>query len=171
MSSTNVFPKPVASAVERIAQYYRSMTGDSFRYRAEAQVDTVEDGDTWFGRHKPDPTIVVATDANHRDDDKGQDGQYYRLSRVDTHETDASNTKKQQMATEEKQAVQAFIDQGRQNYSGEWPFVIEYESVDVEGTYGRRLVDLVRKSDGKELNDWLLNEKFPDRNIEYNPST
>lgn len=170
MASDNVFPGPVASAVKRIAQYYRSMTSDSFRYRAQAQVDSVEDGDTWFGRHKPDPTIVVAADANHRDDDKDRDGQYYRLSKVDTHETDASKQEKQQLATEEKQAVQEFVSQGREQYDGTWPFVIEYESTEVEGSYGRRLVDLVRKSDGKELNDWLLNERFPDRNISYGSS-
>lgn len=129
-----------------------------FRYSAQARVDSVEDGDTWFGRHKPDPTIVVATDANHRDDDNDTDGQYYRLSRVDTHETDAEDPATRKQAEREKKFTQQFVKEGRENYDGTWPFVIEYESMDTEGTFGRRLVDLIRKTDGTELNDALLAE-------------
>lgn len=126
-----------------------SPTGPSdsgFRYRAHAKVSHVEDGDTWSGRHKPDPEVVI---------EKPNDV-WYRLSRIDTHETDAKDPEKRKQAQAEKQFVEEWIATGRESHDGEWPFVIQYESDEYEGTYGRLLVDLVRKSDGAELNDALL---------------
>lgn len=139
-----------------------------FRYNAQARVEYVEDGDTWFGRHMPDPTLVVATDANHRDDANDTDGQYYRLSRVDTHETDADDPTIRERARAEKRFTEQFVDTGRTDYAGSWPFVTVYESTDTKGTFGRRLVNLIRKQDGKELNDALLAEFGDD--IRYDPS-
>lgn len=119
-----------------------------FRYRAHASVNHVEDGDTWSGSHKPDPEVVI---------DKADDV-WYRLSKIDSHETDADDPEKRKQAQKEKQFVEEWIKAGRKSYDGEWPFVIEYESQDFEGAFGRLLVDLVRKSDGAELNDTLLAE-------------
>lgn len=125
-----------------------SRNAGKFRYRAHAKVSHVEDGDTWSGSHKPDPEVVI---------DKANEV-WYRLSKIDTHETDAKDPEKRKKAKREKQFVEKWLQQGRDGYDGDWPFIIEYESDEFEGTYGRLLVDLVRKSDGAELNDDLLAE-------------
>lgn len=129
-------------------------------FRGKARVKTVEDGDTLKGVVSPFPGMELA------------DGVFgwWRLPRVDTHETDGKNAKK---AKKEKQFTTAWVQNGRDNYSGEdgYPFAVEFEAVerggDAEGTYGRLLVDVVRRHDGAELNDALLSN-FD--GIQYKPS-
>lgn len=146
-------PADVWQALRTISKWKQdgSASSGKFRYRAHAKVSHVEDGDTWSGSHKPDPQVTV----------ERSDEVWYRLSRVDTHETDAQDSEKRKKAKREKQFVEDWVKKGKQNHNGEWPFIIQYESQDFEGTYGRLLVDLVRKCDGAELNDSLLS-KFGD---------
>ena len=68
------------------------------------------------------------------------------------------------MAAQERHAVMKFIDEGMTEWKGDWPFIV---SMFEEGSFGRPVVDLYRRSDGKSLNHWLVNEKFEDRNISY----
>lgn len=150
-------------------QANKTLADGDFQYQAHAQVDYIYDGDTWFGRHKPDPTLTVATDSNLRDDESDTDGQYYRLSGVDTHELNASSEDEQEMAREEKAWVEDWLADGRDGYDGNWPFILIYGSGETRGSFGRRLCDLVRKTDGGQLSDDLL-AAFPDRDIAYKSS-
>jgi endonuclease YncB( thermonuclease family) len=126
---------------------------------------SIYDGDTVFGKRKPDPEIIVAKDASTRSDDVSNDGDYYRLGGVDTHETDADDEEVRQMAIEERKATAKFISDSKEEWDGDWPFVVEFKS---EGAFGRPVVELYRRKDYKSLNSWLLTEKFPDRDIKYN---
>lgn len=139
---------------------------NTFRFRALAQVDRVYDGDTWFGRHRPDPSFVVESDFARYVDGSDRAGQYYRLAKVDTHELNASSEERRRMASEERNFTIDWIRAGRQAFDGDWPFIIEYEGDEFRGSFGRRLVDLVRRSDYAELNDSLL-QAFPDRDLRY----
>lgn len=144
---TRDIPPAVWQALGTVAEWHGSDDGGAtFRYRAHAAVDHVEDGDTWRGKHKPDPQVEVDE----------ADGVWYRLSRVDTHETDAGDDATRRRAEREKAFTEEWIEEGRDGHDGAWPFVIEYESEQYEGPFGRLLVDLVRKTDGAELNDALL---------------
>jgi|APHM01.1.fsa_nt_gi hypothetical protein len=125
---------------------------------------SIHDGDTIFGRRKPDPEIIVAKDSATRNDDVGKDGDYYRLYDIDTHETDSDDEKIAQMANEERKATTHFIQLGRDKWDGQWPFVVEFKT---EGAFGRPVVELYRRIDYKSLTDWLVNDKFPDRDIQY----
>lgn len=152
-------PDDVSDDLRRVARYIFQQEQDeasgagSFRFNAEASVDHVEDGDTWHGKHRPSPHFVAAK----KTDDDFPPGQWYRLSKIDTHETDGDYPEK---AKREKQFVEQFVKTGREDYQGSdgYPFYIQYESEDVEGSFGRLLVNLIRKSDGKELNEALLEE-------------
>ena len=93
------------------------------------------------------------------------DGDYYRLGGVDTHEIDADDEEVRQMAIEEREATAKFISDSKEEWEGDWPFVVEFRS---EGAFGRPVVELYRRKDYKSLNSWLLTEKFPDRDIKYN---
>lgn len=127
----------------------------NFLYRGEAQVDHVEDGDTWHGKHRCSPQYVTAR--RPREDSDYPAGQWYRLTGIDTHETGGENAEK---AAEEKQFVEQFVAKGRENSDSNYPFVIEFDDADneVEGDYGRLLVDLRRKSDGQSLAEALVSE-------------
>jgi len=125
---------------------------------------SIYDGDTIFGKRKPDPEVVIAKDSTTRSDDVSRDGDYYRLNGVDTHEINSSYKDKRQMAAQERHAVMKFIDKGMNEWKGDWPFIL---AMFEEGPFGRPIVDLYRRSDGKSLNHWLVNEKFEDRNISY----
>lgn len=168
------YPRPVAlpgDLIDRLHDHFqrvvRTQSGDGvFQYRAEAQVDRIYDGDTWFGRHRPDPTLTVAMDTAHRRDRFDRNGQYYRLSDIDTHELNASDDDTQQMAREEKKWVENWVSQGRDAYDGAWPFVVDYGGPEYEGSFGRPLCHLSRKCDGA----WLaedLRAAFPDRDLTY----
>lgn len=124
----------------------------------------VIDGDTMLGEHRPERNITVSKDANERDDDYDVDGQYYRLNRLDTHETDADDPEIRKMAEEEHKAAEDFFRTGRQNHPTEWPFIVVHIG---EGGFGRPLVEVWRRSDGKNLVDEMY-RRFPDRDITYN---
>lgn len=152
-------PEDVSTSLRQVARYVNQKDQDdssragSFRFNAEASVDHVEDGDTWHGKHRPSPQFIAAKEAV----DDFPPGQWYRLSKIDTHETDGDHPEK---AKEEKQFVREFVETGRSEYQGNdgFPFYIRYESNDIEGSFGRLLVDLIRKFDGKQLNNALLKE-------------
>ncbi|MDY6780221.1 MAG: hypothetical protein SV760_06710 [Halobacteria archaeon] len=107
-------------------------------FAALATVEAVEDGDTWKGRRKPDPKTIVGPS-------------YYRLVGIDTHETDGENAKK---GKKEKKFTEDWVQTGRDDWSkDDWPFIVVFtdEQSEFEGTYGRSLVNLVRRSDGTDL--------------------
>lgn len=146
-----------------------------FRYRAHARVDRVYDGDTFFGRHRPDPTTIIAMDEAQRNDPNDDAGQYYRLSGVDTHELRSGTAEEREMAKDERDWAQAWVEAGRLGYTIEgsheaWPFVLIYASEKFEGSFGRPLCDLIRKTDGEHLSTALI-EAFPDRNLVYQGAT
>ena len=151
-------------------QKYPHSTPDTkdgkFVYRAEAQVDHVEDGDTWYGKHRSDPQFVTAQ--RTRANSEFPAGQWYRLTGIDTHETDGD---KAQQAKKDKQFVSNFIKQGREESNDKWPFIVEFtdKNNEIEGDYGRLLVDLRRKSDGRSLAQTLLDEFGDD--IRYQGNT
>lgn len=126
--------------------------GEQYTYNALAYVQDVEDGDTWRGVRKPDPFITFKSE-------------YYRLDDVDTHETDGKHAEK---AKKEKKFTEDFVKKGEQNWDSEWPFVIvfsdltdskkDYSGPEAEGTYGRPIADLIRRSDGASLKQSLLDE-------------
>lgn len=123
-----------SSGTERRRQY---------PHDALATVESVEDGDTWKGRRKPDPQMVLGPS-------------YYRLVGIDTHETDG---KKSELGKKEKEFTKQWVETGRSEWSDdEWPFIVAFTDPqqEFEGTYGRALVDLIRRSDGKSLRPSLL---------------
>lgn len=122
-------------------------------YDARALVLHVEDGDTWYGRHRAGPHHIAATDSPGMD----TPGVWYRLVGIDTAETGGDNAER---AAEQTQFTRDFIAQGQADHDGNWPFRIVWGDAqnEIEGTYGRQLVDLQRHSDGRSLSSALLDE-------------
>lgn len=147
---------------------------EPFRYRAHARVDRVYDGDTVFGRHRPDPTTIVAMDESQRNDPNDDAGQYYRLSGVDTHELRSGTAEQREMAKEERDFVREWVEHAaREHEAGgheSWPFILIYASDKYEGSFGRPLCDFIRKSDGEHLSA-ALTDAFPDRDLVYHGAT
>lgn len=126
-----------------------------FVFRGEAQLDHVEDGDTWHGKHRCSPDYVTAR--RPREGSKFPAGQWYRLTGIDTHETGGENA---DQAAKETKFVEEFVATGRQQSDDDWPFIVEFgdKQGEIAGTYGRLLVDLRRKSDGRSLAQALIDE-------------
>lgn len=159
-----------ARATHRVPPETAPEAAEPFRYRAHARVDRVYDGDTFFGRHRPDPTTIVAMDESQRNDPNDDAGQYYRLSGVDTHELRSGTAEEREMAKEERDFVISWIETGTREHEAEghesWPFVLIYASEKYHGSFGRPLCDLIRKSDGEHLSSALL-DAFADRDLVY----
>lgn len=129
--------------------------GENYVYNALAYVEDVEDGDTWKAVRQPDPFIRMRAE-------------YHRLDDIDTHETDADDPEKRKKAKKEKKFVEDFVKKGEQDWDKEWPFVIvftdptdkkkDYGGPEFEGTYGRPISDMIRRSDGRSLKQALLDE-------------
>jgi hypothetical protein len=154
-------PQDVEQALQTIAE---SVTGQStaaveFQYSGVAQVHHVEDGDTLYASYRADPAIIIGKPASATAPDGVDDpGVWLRLVNVDTHETDAEDDQTRQQAREEKQFVQTFVEQGREQSPHEWPFLVAYQGDEFEGAFGRQLTDLIRRSDGRSLTAALLDE-------------
>lgn len=151
--------------MQTIAQYVTDAPGggDSsdggFQYTGVAQVHHVEDGDTFYGAYRADPTITVAKPASKvAPEGVSQDGQWHRLVKIDTAETGADSEEQRQKAKQHKQFVEDFVTTARENHTGNWPFTIAYTGQDYEGSFGRELTDLIRRSDGRSLTAALLDE-------------
>lgn len=88
-----------------------------------------------------------------------------RLSSVDTHEISfvSKDSEEYRRGMEEYQYVQDWVEQGRENWKGNYPFILFSEKTG-RGSYNRYLGYIIRRSDGSELNEDLL-ENFDD--IEY----
>jgi len=131
-----------------------------FIFTSKFSVDHIEDGDTWSGTEKPHPGIELPDT-------------WCRLDDIDTHETGGQHAKE---AEEQTNFVSEFVKTGRENYRGDdgFPFLVrytdpadeevDYGGVDFEGTYGRRIVNLIRLSDRQSLRDALLDEFDSDIN-------
>lgn len=162
-------PEDVEQALQAIAEY---VTGQSpvdveFQYSGVAKVHHVEDGDTLYAAYRADPSIIVGKPPRaNAPNGVDEPGVWLRLVKVDTHETDAEDEQTRQQAMEEKQFVEDFIEQGREQSPYEWPFLIAYQGEEFEGVFGRQLTDLIRRSDGQSLTAALLAE-FED--IRYQP--
>lgn len=117
-------------------------------YDALAKVHSVVDGDTWHGERQPDPKVTVGPET-------------YRLAGVDTHELDGPHDGR---ARRERLFTKAWVRMGIEAWDDdEWPFYAVFTADDAEGSFGRPLCDLVRRSDGAVLSDDLLAE-FDDIN-------
>lgn len=159
-------PEDLSKDLERIARFVLDdEKGEPFEYKALAQVDRVEDGDTWLGRRKPDPMITIEQEQRN-----GKDGDYYRLTGIDAHETNADSEEARKKAKKEKEFVEKFVAKGQEDWDGDWPFVVIFDDKqdEYEGTYGRPLTDLVRRSDGLQLSVALV-EEFGDE-VKYKPN-
>lgn len=145
------------SLFSRLEAFFTSASesNQDFVFNALAKVYHVEDGDTWKGRRKPDPTIETTDE-------------YYRLDDIDTWETDAKKEKRRKRAKAHKQFTEEFVKRGETDWDGDWPFVLlfadledrksDYGGAEVEGTYGRPIADLKRRSDGRWLSQALVDE-------------
>lgn len=148
--------------MQTIAQFVGGQSDDAdagFRYSGLARIHHIEDGDTLYASYRADPSLRVGKPASRvAPDGVSEPGIWVRLPAVDTHETDADDEQKRQQAKQEMQFVQSFVEQGRSNASGECPFLVAYTGEDFEGSFGRRLADVIRRSDGESLSGALLSE-------------
>lgn len=89
-----------------------------------------------------------------------------RLKGVDTHETHfvSQDSEEYKRGKKEAEWVRDWLDKGRNDYPGQYPFVVDTYKDDSKGLYGRYLADIKRRSDGASLVQSLLDE-FDD--IEY----
>lgn len=109
----------------------------------QSKVRRVVDGDT----------IDVYSDLGHHTFTEFR----MRLAGIDTWEVygvshDSEEYKRGKVHSE---FVKDWIEQGQENWDGEWPFIVETENM---GKYGRWLGTMTRRSDGSELTTALLNE-------------
>lgn len=164
-------PQNVLEAMDTIAEFvtgHDKSGNGGFDYTGPAKVHHVEDGDTLYATYRADPAITIGKLASQNaPDGVDEAGMWLRLIKVDTHETDANDKQTRQQAMAEKQFVENFVQQGRQHTSHEWPFLVAYRGDDIEGTYGRQLTDLIRRSDGRSLTAALFDE-FDD--VKYEPA-
>lgn len=113
----------------------------------QAQIQNVVDGDTY------DALIDVGF--------KMQSVRRLRHAWLDTHEVYGPNGS--EMGQEESAFVKQWIQEGRDEYDGDWPFIVTTEKT---GSFGRWLATVERKFDGQMLGDAITNE-FPERDIYY----
>lgn len=87
-----------------------------------------------------------------------------RLEEVDTHETHFvdKDSKEYKKGIKETKWVLKWLKNAEKSYDKEYPLKIE---ISKEGKYGRQIAKVVRKYDGEELNQAILNE-FND--VSYN---
>lgn len=152
-------PSNVQRAMHTIAEYVggESANPEPAHYAGIARIHHVEDGDTLYGSYRADPSIVVGKSPEmNAPEGVNEPGVWFRLIDVDTHETDSPRKEARQQAEEEKNFVEDFVNKGRQNSDHDWPFAIAYKGHDAEGTYGRHLTDIIRRSDGASLTEELL---------------
>lgn len=124
------------------------------QYRYQAQLKRVVDGDTLdlvvdlgFGVHS---------------------SQRFRLVDIDTAETYGVTHSSEEYArgTAHQRYVRGWLSDATREHEDEWPFVIDSQK-DSTGAYGRFLVQLWRKSDGRSLSRSLL-EEFGEE-VRYDP--
>lgn len=116
---------------------------DLFYYRAK--VTNVVDGDT----------VDLVIDQGFRTFKEAR----VRLLGVDTAETHfvSHDSDEYRLGVEQTEFVEDWLQKGRDNYDGEWSFLLNSHK-DGKGKYGRYLGHVIRRSDGAEITASLLNK-------------
>lgn len=114
-----------------------------FYYRAK--VTNVVDGDT----------VDLTIDQGFRTFKKGR----VRLLGIDTAETHfvSHDSDEYELGVEQTKFVEDWLQKGRDNYDGEWPFILNSHK-DRKGKYGRYLGHVIRRSDSAEITASLLSK-------------